>query len=164
MPAAKVTGFAFSELEATRGHPYVVFAGMTLTNCPTPVLVRNLPVLRIEPAEDEGGPYRLSASFFDLAGVPSLFIRQNEWQVLANAWDVEATGGVIVVRTAPGEIALRLRLDPGAGVVVERLSMYCGGYKLVGDTQTLAITSPGGGTNTFSGCMVDNCSVGLALG
>ena len=106
----------------------------------------------------------MSASFFDLAGMPSLFIRENEWRVLANVWDVEAAGGVIVVRSAPGEVALRLRLDPGAGVVVERLSMYCGGYKFEGDTKSLAITSPGGGTNTLVGCMADNCAVGLALG
>src|SRR4051812_43597484 len=30
-PAARVAGFAFSELESTRSHPYVIFAGMTLT-------------------------------------------------------------------------------------------------------------------------------------
>lgn len=163
-PAARKSGFAFSDLEATQQHPYVVFAGMTLRNCRTPVEVRGLPVLRIESAEVNGGPYRLSASFFDARGTPSLFIRQNEWQVLANTWDVEASGGAIVVKTAPGEIALRLRLDPGEGVVVERLSMFCGGYKLEGDTRSLHITSPGGGRNTFESCMVDNCAVGLSLG
>lgn len=162
-PAARRTGFAFSDLESTHQHPYVKFAGMTLRNCITPVEIRGLPVLRIEASETPSGPYRLSASFFDARGVPSLFIRQNEWQVLANTWDVEATGGVINVRTAPGEFALRLRLDPGEGVVVERLSMFCGGYHLQGDTHALRITSPGGGTNTIIGGIADNCAVGLSL-
>ena len=152
-----------SDLESTQQHPYVVFAGMTLRNCATPVEIRGLPVLKIEAAEVEGGPYRLSASFFDAKGEPSLFIRQNEWQVLANTWDVEATGGVIVVRTAPSEIALRLRLDSGEGVVVERLAMFCGGCRLDGDTRTLQITSPGGGRNTFVGGIADHCAVGLSL-
>jgi hypothetical protein len=162
-PAAKKAGFAFSDLESTNEHPYVVFAGMTLRNCATPVEIRGLPVLKIEAAEASGGPYRLSASFFDARGRPSLFIRQNEWQVLADTWDVEATGGVVIVRSAPSEIALRLRLDPGAGVVVERLAMFCGGYRLDGDTHALEITSPGGGKNSFVGGLIDNCAVGLSL-
>lgn len=162
-PAAKKAGFAFSDLESTQQHPYVVFAGLTLRNCTTPVEIHGLPVLRVEAAEAHGAPYRLSASFFDTKGVPSLFIRKNEWQVLANTWDVEATGGVIVVRSAPGEIALRLRLDPGEGVVVERLSMFCGGYRLEGDFRTLNVISPGGGTSMFTNCIADNCSVGLSL-
>jgi hypothetical protein len=162
-PAAKKAGFAFSDLESTHQHPYVKFAGMTLRNCITPVQIRGLPVLRIEACEVPGGPYRLSASFFDASGAPSLFIRRNEWQVLANTWDVEATGGVVSVRSAPGEIALRLRLDPGEGVVVERLSMFCCGYRLEGDTRALRITSPGGGTNTFIGGILDNAAVGLSL-
>jgi hypothetical protein len=163
-PAAKIAGFAFSDLESTHHHPYVVFAGMTLRNCATPVEICGMPVLKIEPAEVPGGPYRISATFFDPKGMPSLFIRQNEWQVLANTWDVEATGGEIVVRSAPGDIALRLLLDPGEGVVVEQISMYCAGYRIEGDRSALHITSPGGGRNTFIDCIADNCSVGLALG
>jgi hypothetical protein len=143
-PAAKKAGFAFSELEATRERPYVVFAGVTLVDCVIPVMVRALPLLQFEPAETRGGPYRLSASFFDRNGRPSLFIRENEWQVFSETWDVEAKAGVIEVRTAPGEIALRLRLDPGAGLLVERLSMHCFGYKFEGDTGTLAVTDPSG--------------------
>jgi hypothetical protein len=162
-PAARKAGYAFSDLEVAQQHPYVVFGGMTLRNCRTPVEVHGLPVFRIDPAEVPPAPYRLSASFFDATGTPSLFIRQNEWQVLANAWDVEATGGVIVIRTAPGEIALRIRLDPGEGVVVDRLSMYCAGYKLEGDARSLRVTSPGGSTSLFTNCMADNCLVGLSL-
>ena len=163
-PEARKRGFAFSDLETVQQHPYVVFAGITLRNCATPIEVRGMPVLRIEEAEVIGGPYRLSASFYDAKGVPSLFIRRNEWMVLANTWDVEASGGSIVVKTAPGEIALRLRLDPGEGVIVERLSMFCGGYKLEGDVHRLHVTSPGGGRNTFERCLADNCAVGLSLG
>jgi hypothetical protein len=162
-PAAKKAGYAFSELEATQQHPYVVFAGMTLRNCRTPVEIRGLPVFQVEPAESAGGPYRISASFFDSAGVPSLFIRQNEWQVLAHSWDVEAKGGVVTVRMAPADISLRLRLDPGKGVVVERLAMFCGGYRLDGNADDLVVTQPRGGKITFTGGLIDNCVVGLSL-
>ncbi len=162
-PAAKTSGFAFSELENHRSHPYVVLGGMTLMNCPTPVQVGGIPLIRIEQAEEACGPYQITASFFDENGIPSLFIRRNEWQVAANTWDVEAIGGRITVRTGPGEIALQLLLDPGEGVVVERLKMHCGGYLIEADRDHLDVISPGSGRISFRNCLSDNCNVGLAL-
>ena len=161
-PAAKRSGFAFSQLEASANRPYVRFAGSLLRNCRTPVQVGSWPVLRIEPAEEEGGPYRLSASFFDSTGRPSLLITENEWRVLADAWDVEVTGATIVVRTAKGEIALRLVLDPGQGVIVDRLNMYCNGMHLIGGAESLDVKGPHV-QHSFRGNIVDNCAIGLAL-
>ena len=162
-PAAKQTGFAFSELESSTRHPYVLLAGLTLKNCETPVEIRGLPVLRIEDSEAQGGPFLLSASFFDRNGRPSLFIRRNEWNIFADSWDVEATGGTITVRTGPGDVALRLVLDPGEGVIVERIQMYCGGYVIEGGAGQLDVITPSGGRSTFTGCLADNCKVGLSL-
>lgn len=162
-PAAKTSGFAFSELEDHNSHPYVVLGGMTLKNCPTPVQVRGIPLIRVEDSEVARGPYQLSASFFDDKGVPSLFIRRNEWQVGANSWDVEAVGGRITVRTGPGEIALQLLLDSGKGVVVERIRMHCGGYFFEANHGQLDVVSPGGARSSFTGCLADNCNVGLSL-
>lgn len=162
-PAAKASSFAFSELEDRGSHPYVVFGGMTLENCPTPVAVRGMPLIRVKDAEVARGPYQLSTSFFDDKGILSLFIRRNEWQVAANSWDVEAVGGKITVRTAPGEIALQLLLDPGQGVVVERLNMHCSGYLFEATHGQLDVISPGGSRMSFTGCLVDNFNVGLAL-
>ncbi|QTN21488.1 HNH endonuclease [Rhizobacter sp. AJA081-3] len=162
-PAAKRSGFAFSELESSTSHPYVVFAGVTLKNCATPVEIKGLPVLRIEDSEAKGTPYLLSASFFDERGGPSLFIRQNEWQVFADSWDVEATGGRVLVRTGPGEIALSLSFSPGEGVIVERIRMFCGGYFLDGGRNSLDIFTSSGGRLSFTGGVMDNCRVGLSL-
>jgi hypothetical protein len=163
-PAAKVSGFAFSDLEAQTSHPYVVIGGMTLKNCRTPVEVRGIPLIRMEEAENPGGPYQVSASFFDDRGMPSLFIRRNEWQIAARSWDVEAAGGRITVRTGPGEIALQLLLDPGQGVVVERLRMHCAGHFFEANHSQLEVVSPSGGRMSFTGCLADGCNVGLSLG
>lgn len=162
-PAAKTAGFAFSDLEDHHSHPYIVLGGMTLKNCPTPVQVRGMPLIRIEEGEENHGPYQLSASFFDEKGIPSLLIRRNEWQVGADSWDVEVVGGKITVRTGPGQIALQLLLDPGEGVVIQRLRMHCGGYFFEGDHSKLDVISPGGGCMSLTGGLIDNCNVGLAL-
>ena len=162
-PAAKERGFAFSDLEDHKTHPYIILGGMILRNCPTPVEVRGIPLIRIENAEIDHGPYQISASFFDQSGMPSLLIHRNEWQVSSNAWDVEAVGGRITVRTGQGEVALRLLLDPGEGVIVETIKMYCGGYLFEANRGILEVISPGGGRMSFTQCLADNCAVGLSL-
>lgn len=162
-PKAIENGLAHSDLESTAKHPYVVFAGMTLRHCRTPVEISGFPVLRFEGSEVANGPILMSASFFDQQGRPSLFIRRNEWRVHAGTWDVEAVGGKVTVRSGSKLIALKLAFDPGEGVIVERIHMYCGGYFLDGDQGRLEITNKSGGKYTFTGCVVDNCQVGLSL-
>ena len=162
-PAAKAKKYGFSEIEGTPNRPFVRFAGMLLRNCITPVRIRGFPILSFEEAEAAGGPYRLSASFFNERGRPSLFIRKNEWQVLADTWDVEVVGSSVTVRNGPGQIALQLRFVPGVGLLVDRLEMHCAGYRLSGNAETLEVVPPNGGLLSFTGCISDNCNIGLAL-
>ena len=146
-PAALGKRYAYSELEGTPLRPFIKFAGMTLINCEVPLQVCGFPVIQVEDAELEGGPYRLSATFFNTSGIPSLFIRRNEWQVLADSWDVELVGSSVTVRTGPGEIALRLTFQVGEGLIVERLEMLCAGYRLSGNADILDVYSPQGAWN-----------------
>ena len=163
-PAAIGRRYAYSELEGTLLRPFIKLAGMTLRNCEMPLQVRGFPVLQVEDAEFVGGPYRLSATFFNASGKPSLFIRRNEWQVLADSWDVELVGSSITVRTGPREIALRLNFQAGVGLVVERLVMLCDGYRIVGNADTLDVYSPQGGRHRFTQCISDGMRIGLSLG
>jgi len=163
-PAALNKRYAFSEIEGSPRRPFVRFAGMQLRNCITPVQIAGFPVLRIEDSEEPGGPYRLSASFFNKLGQPSLFIRKNEWQILADTWDVEVVGSTVTVRQGLGEIALKLMFVPGEGLHVERLEMYCAGFRLSGNAGSFSVNPPGGGIWAFTGGLVDNCETGLALG
>ena len=163
-PAALGRRYAYSEVEGTPLRPFIKLAGITLRNCETPLQIGGLPVLQIEDAEAMGGPYLLTASFFNSIGQPSLFIRRNEWQVLADSWDVEVVGASVTVRNGPGEIALRLNFQPGEGLVVERLEMFCAGYRISGSAENLDIYTPLGGRNRFKGGIVDGCKIGLSLG
>jgi hypothetical protein len=163
-PAAKKVRYAFSDVEASEGRPFIKLAGMTLRNCNVPLQVRGYPLFQVEKPEELNAPYRLTASFFNRQGHPSLFIRQNEWKVFSDSWDVEVIGPSVTVRERPGEIALKLRFVPGEGLIVERLAMYCGGFHIAGNADELQVQAPGGGNTTFTGCLVDNCNVGLSLG
>jgi hypothetical protein len=163
-PAARKVRYAFSDVEASEGRPFIKLAGMTLRNCNVPLEVRGYPLFQVEGPEEVNGPYRLTASFFNRQGQPSLFVRQNEWKVFSDSWDVEVTGPSVTVRMQPGEIALRLMFVPGEGLIVERLDMYCAGFHLVGNREELHVRSPDGGGMSFTRCLADNCNVGLSLG
>lgn len=163
-PAARKVRYAFSDVEASEGRPFIKLAGMTLRNCNIPLEVRGYPLVQVEGPEEVNGPYRLTASFFNRQGQPSLFIRRNEWKVFSDSWDVEVIGPSVTVRTQPGQIALRLVFVPGEGLVVERLDMYCAGFHLIGNGDELQARSPGGGGMTFTKCLSDDCNVGLSLG
>ena len=163
-PAARRINYAFSDMEASEGRPFVKLAGVTLKNCNVPIKVRGFPLFQVERSEAANGPYQLTASFFTHEGTPSLFIRKNEWKVFSDSWDVEVTGPSITVRTQRREIALQVVFSPGEGLIVKRLQMYCAGYYLVGSDSDLLVKSPEGNEVAFANCVIDNCEVGLSLG
>jgi len=163
-PAAKIKNYAHSELEGYISPPYIKFAGLTLKNCKVPLKIKSIPALQIEAAENENEPYRLSATFFNSSGLPSLLIRQNEWQAPIDSWDVEHVGPNITIRTGLGEIALKLIMVPGEGLIVERLEMLCAGYRLSGNSENLSVIFPHGGKFDFTNCVADGGEVGLMLG
>lgn len=163
-PICRSQGYA-SEVFLLGGvAPVLVFGGNTLHECPIPIEVRGIPLLRVLPGEEEGAPFRLSGTFHDGTGLPSLEIIENEWRPHAGNWDVEAAGGVLTVRQGPGNVSLRLRVELPERLIVERLDMHLSGYRIVGDPQSLNIITPGGGSLTLTGNMLSGCQVGLSLG
>lgn len=163
-PRCKQQGFSFGELDPANVRPYIVFAGLTIINCPIPVQVRGLPLFQIESPEESGGPYRLSASFFDTVGMPSLLIRRNEWYAFSDAWDIEVSGGRIVIRSSPRNISLGISFVPFGGIFIEKVDMYVAGYRFLGNKETLSVINPGGGKIDLTRCICNGCGVGLALG
>lgn len=74
-PHCLTNGFSRGDFDFGSQHPYVVLGGVHLHACPTPIEFRGQPLISIEPAEEPGGPFRLSATFFDPDENPSLEIR-----------------------------------------------------------------------------------------
>jgi len=163
-PFCKKTGYASEFLDIGQVHPKVVFAGVTLTHCPIPVEVKGVPLFEIKEAEEPGAPFRLSASFSNSRGEPSLEIVDNEWRVYGTNWDAEAIGGAITIRDNPGHVSLRLVANPPDGVTIEQLDMYLAGFRFLGSPGELTVRMPGGGGGTFTRCLMDNCRIGLSLG
>ena len=163
-PKCRETGFSFSPFDIGSVPLLIKIAGLTLKNCPTPIRVREWSLIRVEQPEVEGGPYQVSASFFDGSGNPSLFLEKNEWRIFSGQWDVEVVGGRIEFHSEPRVVALALAFDPSNGIIVEKIDMYVMGYRFEGNADTLVARTPDGGVLSFTGCIADHCQIGMQLG
>ena len=163
-PFCKQRGFANEFFDIGRTYPRLTFAGSTVTRTPIPVMVEGVPLIRVDPAEEDSGPFRLTGNFYNSQGVLSLEIVANEWRARSANWDVEAIGGVITVRDNPRHISLQLRAVPPDGLEVERLDMFVRNWRILGNKRELVVESPDGRRNTFSGCLGDGAEVGFMLG
>ncbi len=162
-PYCRREGFSWGNFDFGDRHPSVRFGGVLLSNCDMPVVVRGQPLFLIQGPECPGAPFRLSAFFSDASANPLLTVHENEWRVAAGVWDVEFTAGRILIRDGPGTYSLVLVAEPPNGIRIDRLRMHHGGLLFDADPDTLRI---GDGVNwsTMTGCVADNCRVGLMLG
>jgi hypothetical protein len=162
-PICLSQGFARERFDFAGRCPDLVFAGLTLRDCPIPIAVNRVPMLKFEAGEEDGAPVRLSGNFYNANGRPSLEIVENEWRPLSGNWDVEATGGRIIVRDGPRMISLQLRLAPPREIVVEALDMIVEGFRLVGSATRLEVGPIGEKPQSMAGAIASGCDIGLSL-
>jgi len=152
-PFCKRAGYSFGALEAGKQHPIIKFASCTFTNCEVPLAVEDDPLIKIEMPEEPGGPYRISASFYDQNSEQSLVIFRNEWKASSDKWDVEVAAGRIIVRSGLREISLQLHFQPGLGISIERLNMRYKTIHFLADARELRVAN--GISNIFQDCEVN---------
>ncbi len=162
-PHCKKAGFSWGVFDFGQRHPVIRFAGVTFRRCTVPIAVSGVPVFRIQEPEVAGGPFRLSAIFTGPGGRPVLEIVENEWRATADIWDLEFTGGRIVIRDKAQSQCLILRAEPPDGIAVENLQMKVGQFTLSGNVDTLYVDSPTI-SGSFTKCGMDGCHIGLSLG
>ena len=80
-------------------------------------------VLAIEPPEDGMSFPTISGEFSDENGEELFRIERNVWSGRPDVWDMKVEGKEIIIRSAPGKIALKLIIEPPNRIVVERLDM-----------------------------------------
>ena len=162
-PISRRRGFTKEVFDFCGGHPTLQFGGMTLHNCPIPIEVAGCPLFKIEKPEVKGGPFRLSGVFCNSNGKVTLQIVEDEWIASSDNWDVEVSGGVIIIREAHRIIHLRLKVDPPKKLIVDHLDMNLGGWEFEANGDFLRVKFPNGGINEFTACSADNCRVGMSF-
>ena len=144
-PICLSKSFSFGDFDIGLEHPEIVLGRTQILDTYNLIEVFGESLLKIEPPEKVGTPFRVSASFYDQYGKNIFKIVQNEWQSPTHNWDVETIGAKITIRYAPKQIILVIRAEPPNRLIFERLNMfYKGGRITASEGGDLAITSPDG--------------------
>ncbi|MCP4968232.1 MAG: hypothetical protein GY926_23730 [bacterium] len=115
-------------LEVRIGSNYFIGVGSLLT-------IYGVDILKVEPPEDERGPFLLSARFFDTDKREAVRITRNHLEARSDSWDVEEIANTISVRSGLGMLSLQITHDPPNQFVVERLQMEYGDHRLWIDSE-----------------------------
>jgi hypothetical protein len=145
-------------------HPSIRLGQVDIGNTSIIIYLDGIDVLAIRQPEFADGPFRLSGYFADSRGNVTLTIKDNQWQANADSWDVEIEGTRITVREQHGRIALRLRTEPPNLLVVERLDMQYGVYRLKCDGAVFRIIMTHRGFEIpVAGGTVDSCRAAIVV-
>jgi hypothetical protein len=163
-PKCRQIGYAREFFDFSDGYPELQLGGVLLRNCPTPIQVGGYPLFKIKRPDLDGEPFLFSGMFTDSTGQVSLEIEDNEWKAYSSSWDVEVGGPTIKIREAHRSIHLVLTIVQPNTMVVEQLDMSLGGFRFEANGDFLRVTFPRGERCDFTGCLIDNCGVGMSLG
>ncbi|WP_155741826.1 hypothetical protein [Pseudomonas putida] len=150
-PASLQEGAVRQFFDFCEGTPALKMGETILYGCEVLIHFHGHDLFSVKPPEEEGSPFRLSGIFTDSAGNPTLEIIDNEWIASSSAWDIEVVGPRITIREGERNIALILKAEPPNLLVVEKLNMNLGGYKIAVSGDSFILQDRNGRTNTFVG-------------
>ncbi len=163
-PKCKETGFSFGPFDIGSEPPTVRIGPVTARNVAVVIQAMGDDILSVEPPEELGGPFRISALLANESGTEVLRIERNEWQTPVQNWDVQVVGPKITIHNAPGDIALDLVAVPPTGITVARLNMFHKNARLmVRPDQGLVVRSPSGVEFTTSGATINDSHVAICV-
>lgn len=107
-----------------------------------PITIFGMPLLEFKRSSTPNEPLLLSASLFNSRGELSLLIEDNEWRPPADTnWDMEASGGIISIWERKYEESLRIRLEEGGRLHIEKLKMRVGNTLLDATPQRFKVVN-----------------------
>lgn len=162
-PFCKRKGFSSEVFELGKVVPTIVFAGVQLRECSTPLRIHGIRPFTFSKGSEAGEPVLFSGAFFNSDGQLSLEVEENEWRPQTTNWDVDCSGGALVIRDSAGHVSLRASFKEPGAVVIEQLDMLVPGARLLGSRDGLQVQWLGGGTVHLSGHLADGYEVGLEL-
>lgn len=135
-PAVKAP---FEELALTTSPLLVRIGSMYFHQASTLIRINGEYLLSIAPSESGIGLPSLSGLFYDANGNQILAIENNVWSGTLEAWDLTVEANRVVIRTAPGCIALELTINPPNEVWITRLNMFYRGCHIYSDREQVRL-------------------------
>ncbi len=163
-PAATRNGFSHEAFDVGGSYPEIALGDFTGRGVRTLLEFNGERIIAIDPPEQEGGPFRISARICDAEGNLVLEIVENEWRTSTANWDVDVVGPRIKIRNGPRRITMIVRTEPPSRLVFERLELEHRGFCISAhEEKGLTLTWPSGSKRKVEATTVDGCEVGIAV-
>jgi len=143
-PKCKRQGFTGDLLFASRDKIHFQIGSATFRRHAV-LLYEEEVLIGFAPAIDERGPLRLFAKFTDEEGKLLFVIHDNYWSVGVDQFDVQTEGRGLTIRKKLGDIVLRMLLNPGGEIVLDRLRMTYAGFHIAIEDGRFNLTNGRGG-------------------
>lgn len=149
---------AFGLFRLTGDQPIVLLGSSEFRQCKIILEVAGEKVVWFtKPRQADEGLY-FNARIRDEGGKVILEIRENEWIIGDNLWDVNTSGNGIVIRSRARNYSLILRFLPPETVKIERANIAHKGVSVRIEKDGRIIDA---NNNTFSNCAASNCYTGI---
>jgi hypothetical protein len=163
--ASRKLGYAHDAFDVGPTFPAIVMGNLRATNTNCLIRINGEDVLRVDPPEEPGSPYRLTAVLRNRAGQPDLVVVENEWRSPITNWDVTVQGKRITVKSGIRSIELILRNELPQTLVVERLDFYHHGFRIqCSEGQPTEMTFPTGNVMRSHGMSFDGAGTAIEIG
>jgi len=162
-PRCMQTGFSWGPLDIGRDHPEITLGTLTATNVRSLITIDGEEVFSIEPPLLSHGPFTVNALLCDKHGRQTLKIVRNEFQANVSNWDVEMSGPLIRVRSAPGKFDLVIRVEPPRRLVIERLDMVYKNFSIQCREGQDMIIEGAGTLLKVTGAAFSDCDIAICV-
>ena len=122
-PFAKSTGWAATPFSTDSFAPQFAIGRIMFNGGTSIFRVDDETELGFSAPEAPGAPPRLTAKFFGDPMEPDLILEHNEVRIRSEAFDVQSVGADWSVRAAPGDVRLRLVMEPPHRILIQHLRL-----------------------------------------
>jgi hypothetical protein len=129
-PYCKTNGFASSFFDSPMDDPMFTFGNNVFKGLSFPISIHGKPILKVTKPELEGECFKISGTFYDSLGNPSLEIIDNEWKVYSNVWDFDQVANRILIRENKLKTCLELESLPPNRIGINILDLNHQKYKI----------------------------------
>lgn len=159
-PKCKEIGFSHEILDVTNKSLEIQYGinGLRMKDISIPIQINQIPLMKIEKPNNHTEPYKLSCIFYDSENQKTLEIKNNEYYIFNENWDVAIQGKSIIIKEGLRNIHLKLSFISSELIVIEKLKMNYFGNILTIDKDEFKINSM-----TFKGGSFKNGNIGMQL-
>ena len=138
-PFCLTKGHSNEFIDFGKVHPRVIIGGSLFEFVEHVIVIDNTSVLSINKPLTENDVFSISARFYSDNSKLSLAIERNQWVAFNTNWDVNVSGGKIMIKNDNNKYNLILDFNTENTIIIEKINMRFDNCTIEGDRESVTI-------------------------